>query len=194
MVQPSSIEELLEWNKKWAARMQIEHSHIFKPGPQTPPFLWIGCIDSRVPETTIFDMLPREFLTHRNMANVLPANDLSSLSVLQFAVETIEVKHIIICGHTNCGGVNAALGPVSPNPTAVDYWVQNVRKVLTDNKAEIESLPDLSDKKYRLVELNIAAQVQNCCQNSYVKKAIDSKKLEVHGFLYDVSSGYCKVV
>jgi len=188
-------DSLLKRNEDWARRM---HPGLFArtATQQTPSILWIGCIDSRVPETTIFDLLPGDIFSHRNIANLLPPDDLSSLSVLEFAVgtSTLGVQHVIICGHTNCGGVNAALKDRNPNSPSVAYWVDNIRKVVDEHQDELDSIPDLEDRKRRLVELNVAAQVRNCHQNAHVGVAITQRGLKVHGFVYDVARGRCRVL
>jgi len=187
-----SIESLIARNKDWSQRLSALRPGLFPTlaNGQHPQILWIGCSDSRVPETSLLDLLPGEVFVHRNIANLVPTGDLSSLSVIQYAVEVLQVKHIIVCGHTSCGGVTAAL---SQNKYGlVDTWLQNIRDVRAAHKEELSEIKNLADRVERLVELNVIAQVNAVRRNQNVVEAISERGLEVHGFIYDVGKGLVK--
>lgn len=129
---------------------------------------------------------------HRNIANVLPANDLSSLSVLQYAVEVLEVKHIIVCGHYGCGGVLAAMGNTKLG--LIDNWLKHIRDVRARHREELELIKDPAKKAKRLVELNVVAQVHSVKRNSNVLEAMKRRGLKVHGFVYDVGTGHVNLM
>jgi len=147
-----------------------------------------------VPETNILDLLPGEVFVHRNIANVVPYGDLSSLSVIQFAVEHLKVQHIIVCGHYGCGGVNAALGDDKLGLAFVDIWIAHVRDVRAKHMAELNAIPDLQQRRNRLVELNIIAQIQHLKRLSNVQAAIKTRGIQIHGLVYDVGSGNARLL
>lgn len=184
---------LLERNNAWADRMNTARPALFPTNGQgqSPQILWIGCSDSRVSDGCI-DLLPGEVFVHRNIANVVPNGDLSSLSVLQYAVTVLKVKHIVVCGHYECGGVLASLGKQKLG--LIDNWLKNIREVKARNKRELDSLPDLKAKANRLSELNAVAQATNVKRNDMVKEAIESGQLQVHAVMYDVGTGLLKEV
>jgi len=157
---------------------------------QAPQILWIGCSDSRVPETTVLDLQPGEVFVHRNIANLIPAGDLSSLSVLQYAVEVLQVKHIIVAGHYGCGGVNAALE--NRKLGLIDAWLRGVREVRNKYKAELEKCGSEKERSDRLVELNVQEQVASLLKNANVLDAVEERGLEVHGWVFDIATGKCK--
>jgi carbonic anhydrase len=156
---------------------------------QSPQILWVGCSDSRVPETTILDLLPGDVFVHRNIANVLPSTDLSSLSVLQYGVEVLQVQHIIVCGHYGCGGVNAAL--TNHKLGLIDNWLRNIREVRAKYHEQLEGLSP-KEQSNRLVELNVVEQVRSVLKNANVQEAIEVRGLEVHGWVYDIATGECR--
>lgn len=156
---------------------------------QSPEILWIGCSDSRCPETTILGLQPGDVFVHRNIANILVPTDLSSLSVIQYAVEYLKVKHIVVSGHTKCGGVAASLG--NKKLGLIDTWLLPLRALRRDNLKLLESLePDQAALK--LVELNVRAGVKVLEENPTVIDAISERGVKIHGVIYDVGSGELK--
>jgi carbonic anhydrase len=155
---------------------------------QSPRYLWIGCADSRVPANEIVGLAPGELFVHRNVANVVPHDDLNSLSALQYAVDVLRVSHVIVCGHYGCGGVQAAMNP--PTGTMIDSWIGPIRRVYDAHRAEIDGLPDLGSRRRRLCELNVAAQVQSVCETDIVTAAwTRGQAVVVHGWIYDLHDG-----
>ena len=154
---------------------------------QAPEYLWIGCSDSRVPANEICGLLPGELFVHRNVANVVVHSDLNCLSVMQFAVDVLKVRHIIICGHYNCGGVTAALQNLSLG--LIDNWLRHVQDVYRQHCADIDPLPE-NKQRARLCELNVLEQVINASRTTIVKSAWQREQaLSVHGLIYDVKDG-----
>lgn len=153
---------------------------------QSPQILWIGCADSRCPETTILGLEPGEIFCHRNIANILVPNDINSLSVIQYAVQFLKVKHIIICGHTSCGGIAAALN--NKKLGLIDTWLMPLRALRRENLHLLESL-EYPDRSLKLVELNVRAGVEVLFENPVVIDAIAERGLEVHGLIYNVGTG-----
>jgi len=189
-----SIESLIARNRDWSQRLSALRPGLFPTlaNGQQPQILWIGCSDSRIPETSLLDLLPGEVFVHRNIANLVPTGDLSSLSVIQYAVKVLQVKHIIVCGHTACGGVTAAL--TQNKHGLVDAWLQNIRDVRAAHKVELSKIADTAKRIERLVELNVIAQVNAVRRNENVADAIEERGLQVHGFVYDVGTGLAKVL
>jgi carbonic anhydrase len=187
------LDDLLCRNHEWAQRTAETNPALFPALAvgQSPKILWFGCSDSRVPETTVLDLMPGEVFVHRNIANILPSTDLSSLSVLQYAVEVLQVQHIIVCGHYACGGVNAALGQKKLG--LIDSWLRNVREVRAKYEKELEGLSQKEQSK-KLVEFNVIEQVRSVLKNANVQEAIEERGLEVHGWVYDVGCGECHVL
>ncbi|EPS40810.1 hypothetical protein H072_5305 [Dactylellina haptotyla CBS 200.50] len=183
------IEALLQRNEHWSSSVTKKYPELFPSlaSTQKPQIMWFGCSDSRVPETTILNLLPGEVFVHRNIANCLPTNDLSSLSVLQYAVEVLKVKHIIVCGHYGCGGVAAACGQKKLG--LIDVWLKNIRDVRARHMEELEAIKDPESRIRRLVELHTKAQVHNVLHNANVIEAMRERDLKVHGFVYDVANG-----
>jgi carbonic anhydrase len=151
--------------------------------------LWIGCADSRCPETTILGLNPGDVFVHRNIANILIPTDLSSLSVIQYAVEYLKVKHVVICGHTSCGGIAAALG--NKKLGLIDTWLMPLRQLRRENLALLESMPE-KERGLKLVELNVRNGVDLLTDNPVVLDAINERGLKVHGLIYDVGTGELK--
>lgn len=182
-------------NRAWAAEKLSEDAYYFEnlAKDQRPEYLWIGCSDSRVPANEIIGAEPGELFVHRNVANMVVHTDLNLLSVLQYAVEFLEVKHIIVCGHTGCGGVKASL-------TNTDYgllnkWLRNLKDVYRLHKDEVEAETNIDDKVNKLVEMNLIEQVGNVVKTSIVQKAWKQhKRPHVHGWVYEMETGLLRTV
>lgn len=158
---------------------------------QDPTYLWIGCSDSRVPANEIVGLEPGELFVHRNVANIFPHTDFNCLSVLQFAVSILKIKHIIVCGHYGCGGVRAAME--DHHLGLVDNWLRHIRDVYARSKEELDPIDSLKLRFNRLVELNVLQQVLNVCHTTIVQEAWYRKQpLFVHGWVYDMESGKLK--
>ncbi len=185
-----SVEYLLHNNKTWAASTSAEDPSFFArlQDVQNPDYLWIGCSDSRVPANEIVGMQPGELFVHRNLANVVPNADLNSLSVIQYAVEVLHVKHIIVTGHYGCGGIQAAMdGGVLGQ---LDNWLAHIKDVYHQHADEIDAIEDSEDKVDRLCELNVDEQVSNVAKTSVVQRAWrQGLKLSVHGWVYSLEDG-----
>lgn len=183
------LSELLAGNRQWADRMREEHPGFFDKlaAQQTPEFLWIGCSDSRVPANEIVGLLPGEVFVHRNVANIVVHTDFNCLSVLQFAVEVLKVRHIMVVGHYNCGGVRAALQP--QNLGLIDNWLRNIRDIAVKHHDTLQALPE-GERLERLCELNVVEQVHNVCHTTIVQNAwARGQQLAVHGWIYRISDG-----
>ena len=184
------ITPLLANNQAWAARMTAEDPTFFQrlAAQQAPGYLWIGCSDSRVPATQLVDLLPGEMFVHRNVANVVAHSDLNCLAVLQYAVDILQVDHIIICGHYGCGGVEAALHNRSLG--LIDNWLEHVRDVCTKHAMVLAACRDDTQRLQRLCELNVIEQVANICQTTIVQSAWKRGQiLAVHGWIYGLADG-----
>lgn len=189
------IKKLILENRAWAqSHLEDDPQYFSKMAiTQSPKYLWIGCADSRVPESEITNTHPGEIFVHRNIANMVVHTDTNFLSVLQYAVEVLKVPYVIVCGHYNCGGVRAALSNQSMG--LIDNWVRNIKDVLYANFAEIEQVSGEWEKVNRLVELNVMKQVQNVAQTAIVQKSWKESKLpEIHGWVYDLNTGLVKEV
>ncbi len=184
---------LFERNRLWAERMLASDPEFFKRlhKQQSPDYLWIGCSDSRVSANQIVDLDPGEIFVHRNIANVVVHTDLNCLSVIQFAVEVLKVKHIIVCGHYGCGGVKAAME--NHEHGLIDNWLRHIQDVYRVHKNEIDSLPIKNDRYRLLCEKNVIEQVVNVCHTTIAQKAWRKElKLSVHGWIYSVKNGLLK--
>ncbi|KAI9811210.1 MAG: hypothetical protein M1827_005542 [Pycnora praestabilis] len=181
----------LQQNKSWAHQTANEKPELFPTlaSGQHPEILWIGCADSRVPETTVLGMQPGDVFVHRNIANILHYSDLNSQSVIEYAVVHLKVKHIIVCGHTSCGGVNAALA--NGKLGILDAWLLPLRSLRHKHSKQLSSLPQ-KEAALKLVELNVLQGVQTLKENGSVIDAIRERGLAVHGLVYDVGSGELK--
>src|SRR5215204_3461628 len=185
-----SLKNLLEKNKNWAERMKKHEPEFFEKlaGLQTPEYLWIGCSDSRITPATSIGMLPGEMFVHRNIANLVIHTDMNCLSVIQFAVDVLKVKHIIVCGHYGCGGVLAALR--DDKLGLVDNWLRHVQDVRRKHQAQLDALETETQRHNRLCELNVIEQVVNVSQTTVVRDAwARGQALTVHGWIYDVFDG-----
>ncbi|ALM52607.1 carbonate dehydratase [Halomonas huangheensis] len=186
----SDIDNLLANNRAWADRMCQSDPDFFKrlANQQTPEYLWIGCSDSRVPANQIIDLPPGEVFVHRNVANLLHHNDMNALSVVQFAVDVLKVRHIMIVGHYGCGGIRAAV--TGGECGVVDYWLHSVRELYSRYRQDLESLP-LDEQVNRMCELNAEAQVKNLCRTKIIQRAWQrGQELSVHGWVYGLEDGH----
>ncbi|MFP3983160.1 MAG: carbonate dehydratase [Desulfurivibrionaceae bacterium] len=187
------LSDLFENNKKWARRIKESDPDFFTKlsRQQSPEYLWIGCSDSRVPANEIVDLLPGEIFVHRNIANLVIHTDLNCLSVLQFAVEVLKVKHIIVCGHYGCGGVKAALE--NRDHGLIDNWLRNIKDLYRDHQVRVDEIKNEREKINLLCELNVMEQVDNICQTTIVQGAWKSgQNLAVHGWIYSIEDGILK--
>ena len=175
-------------NSTWRRSLAEQDPELFeKLGKgQAPQILWIGCADSRCPETTILGLQPGEIFCHRNIANILTPTDLNSLSVIQYAVQYLKVKHIIICGHTSCGGIAAALD--NKKLGLIDTWLMPLRTLRRENLALLESLTE-KERGLKLVELNVRSGVKVLLENPTVIDAMAERGLAIHGLIYNVGTG-----
>ena len=187
------LPQLFANNRAWAERMKREDPLSFQrlSQTQTPEYLWIGCADSRVPANEIVGLAPGELFVHRNIANIAPPFDTNVHSVLQYAVETLHVKHIIVCGHYRCGGVLAALRDWSGLP--LENWLAHVRAVYRAHKEELDAMADEDLRWRRLCELNVMAQVHAVREAEAVQAAWrKDQPVMVHGWIYDLREGLLK--
>ncbi|TAD93273.1 MAG: carbonate dehydratase [Bacteroidetes bacterium] len=190
-----TYEKLLLENKAWAGEKLMDDPEFFSrlEHLQTPEFLWIGCSDSRVPANEITGTQPGEIFVHRNIANMVVHTDLNLLSVLQYAVEVLQVKHIIVCGHYGCGGIKAAMTQHSFG--IINKWLRNIKDVYRYHRHEIDHLPTEEEKVNKLVDLNVQEQVMNLAKTSIVQKAWkDRNAPHLHGWVYSLHDGLIKSV
>jgi carbonic anhydrase len=188
-----SYERLLLENKAWAAERIEDDPDFFKrlKNIQSPEYLWIGCSDSRVPANEITGTQPGEIFVHRNIANMVVHTDLNLLSVLQYAVEVLKVKHVIVCGHYGCGGVQAAMTKKSLG--IINKWLRNIKDVYRFHREEIDVIQDETERTNRLVELNVQEQVLNLAKTSIIQKAWKEHKApDLHGWVYGLHNGLIK--
>ena len=182
--------ELFENNRRWAAQITAEEPDFFAKlsQQQAPQYLWIGCSDSRVPANQIVGLLPGELFVHRNVANVVIHTDLNCLSVLQYAVDVLHVRHIMVTGHYGCGGVRAAMANAELG--LIDNWLRSIKDVYQQHRAALDAIADDEQRVDRLCELNIAQQVANVCHTTIVQNAWRrGADLSVHGFVYGIHDG-----
>lgn len=190
-----AYEKLLLENKAWAQEKVSDDPQYFErlAHIQTPEFLWIGCSDSRVPANEITGTQPGEIFVHRNVANMVVHTDLNLLTVLDYAVNHLKVKHIIVCGHYNCGGVKAAM--TNHNFGIINKWLRNIKDVYRIHRKEIEAISDAEAKTDKLVELNVQEQVMNLAKTSIVQKAWKhDNRPHLHGWVYGLKDGIIKPV
>ena len=189
----TTISHLFENNKKWAAQITKDNPHFFEglSKQQSPQYLWIGCSDSRVPANDLLGMQPGEVFVHRNIANQVIHTDLNCLSVIQFAVDILKVKHIIVCGHYGCGGIIATLDNKSYG--LIDNWLRHLQDVYRFHEAEMDGLTDEKERVDRLCELNVIEQVANVCNTMTLQNAWLAKHdITVHGVVYNLHDGILK--
>jgi carbonic anhydrase len=185
--------QLFHNNKKWVQKKLDENKDYFKKLAlgQSPEYLWIGCSDSRVPANEITGTEPGEMFVHRNIANMIVHSDMNMLSVLSYAVEVLKVKHIIVCGHYECGGVLAAMG--NKQFGLIDNWLRHIKDVYRNYNVELDAIEDEKLRARRFVEVNIMEQVYDLCKTTIVQNAWErNQPLAVHGWVYDVSDGIIK--
>jgi carbonic anhydrase len=184
------LDDLKANNRRWAARMVENDPGFFKRlvGQQAPEYLWIGCSDSRVPANEIVDLDPGELFVHRNVANLAPPQDANYLSVLQFAVDVLKVKHILVVGHYGCGGIAAAVD--GQRRGLVDHWLHPIREVCQHHKHELDAIPEERARLDRLCELNVIRQVRNVASDVFVQDAwARGQTVCVHGWVYSIETG-----
>ena len=188
-----TLEHLFDNNKQWAERIKSGDPDFFDKlsRQQKPECLWIGCSDSRVPANQIVGLDPGEVFVHRNIANVVVHSDFNCLSVLEFAVEVLKVKHVIVCGHYGCGGVKAA--GENHHLGLIDNWLRHIRDTRQKHDALLSKITNESGRSDRLCELNVVEQVRNVCHTTVVQEAWERKQgLSVHGWIYAVQDGLIK--
>ena len=184
------LDHLKQNNRRWAEGKIASDPDFFRrlERQQAPEYLWIGCADSRVPANEIVGLDPGELFVHRNVANLAPPQDANYLSVLQFAVEVLKVKHILVVGHYGCGGVSAAVD--GKRRGLVDHWLHPIREVFDAHRAELEAIADEGERMNRLCELNVKRQVRNVTSDVFVQDAWSrGQALSVHGWVYALGNG-----
>jgi len=185
--------QLLENNKEWVAKSLESDPDFFNKlaDGQQPPLLWIGCADSRVPANEIIGAQPGEVFVHRNIANMVVHTDMNMLSVLDYAVNVLKVKHVIVCGHYGCGGVKAAMG--NQNIGLIDNWIRHIKDVFRFHNDELVAIKDETKQFDRFVELNVKEQVMNLAKTSIVQNAWKNEQpLHIHGWVYNIKDGIIK--
>ena len=186
----ADLQELLEKNRQWAEEIKAYDPQFFNSlaQQQTPRYLWIGCSDSRVPATQLVGLKPGDMFVHRNVANVVVHTDFNCLSVLQFAVDVLNVSHVIVCGHYGCGGVKAAMDNLQLG--LIDNWLRHVQDVMHKHNEELETIVDDGRRLDRLCELNVNDQVLNVSKTTIVQNAWNrGQELAIHGWIYGISDG-----
>jgi carbonic anhydrase len=185
-----TLPHLFDNNRKWAAQISQTNPSFFAglAGQQSPEFLWIGCSDSRVPANEIIGLLPGELFVHRNVANLVIHTDMNCLSVLQYAVEILKVKHVIVCGHYGCGGVKAAL-ETQPHGL-IDNWLRHIRDINQRRGGDLSRFSTEKERFDRLCELNVIEQVKNVGNTTIIQEAWQKgQKVSIHGWIYAISDG-----
>ena len=188
-------EKLLLENKAWAEEKSLTNPDYFKvlAAQQAPEFLWIGCSDSRVPANQITGTLPGEIFVHRNISNLVVNTDINMLSVLQYAVEVLKVKHVIVCGHYGCGGIKAAMG--NHYYGIINHWLKNIKDVYRMHRDEIDSLKTEDERVDKLTELNVKEQIFNLAKTSIIQKAWkEDNRPHLHGWVYGLNNGIIKPI
>lgn len=188
-----SLKHLFDNNKAWADKIEVDAPGFFKKlsEQQAPEYLWIGCSDSRVPANDIVGLLPGELFVHRNVANMVLHADINCLSVLQYAIDVLKVKHIIVVGHYGCGGIAAAM--TKQRVGFIDNWLRNIKDVYALHRNELEAIADEAARLNRLCELNVIEQVRNVCHTSFVQEAWErGQEITVHGWVYSLRNGRVK--
>ena len=192
-MQKAFYKQLLDNNKAWVeSKLALDPEYFAKLAKgQSPPVLWIGCADSRVPANEIIGAQPGEVFVHRNIANMVLHTDMNMLSVLDYAVNVLKVKHVIVCGHYGCGGVKAAMGNSSIG--IIDNWIRHLKDVYRFHHHELDNIGDEEQRFDRFVELNVKEQVLDLAKTSIVQAAWERKQeLHIHGWVYGVGSGIIK--
>jgi len=190
MPEPHPLSQLIANNRQWASAREQQDPGFFKrlTSQQTPEYLWIGCADSRVPANEIVNLDPGELFVHRNVANVVVHTDLNCLSVLQYAVEVLKVKHVMVVGHYGCGGVAAALSNIKLG--LINNWLRHVQDVSEKYQSRLDGIPENDARVDRLCELNVIEQVTNVCQTTVIESAWErGQDVTVHGWIYRLGNG-----
>ena len=185
-----TLKKIFENNREWADEIRAREPNFFRAlaRKQSPQYLWIGCSDSRAPETQLAGLSPGDMFVHRNIANLVVHTDLNCLSVMQYAVDVLRVRHIIVCGHYGCGGVKAALEGASYG--LIDNWLRHVQDVAAKHSAALDAAADAAARVKLLCELNVVEQVANVCRTTIVQDAWERRqKLAVHGWIYGLDDG-----
>ena len=190
---PNLLDDCFSANRRWASTSVARDPQFFTrlENLQAPDLLWIGCSDSRIPANEIIGRAPGEVFVHRNVANLVEHTDVNCLSVLQYAVDVLKVKHVVVVGHYGCGGVRAAL---STQPLGlIDNWLRHIRDVHLWNREELSAIPDFEARVNRLAELNVEAQVANVCHTTIVQDAwARGQAVTIHGWIYSLADGLLK--
>lgn len=189
----SKLDLLFEKNREWALSVKMSDPLFFEKlaSQQNPDYLWIGCSDSRVPANQIVGLMPGEMFVHRNVANMVVQTDLNCLTVLQFAVEVLKVKHVMVVGHYGCGGVAAAYE--NADNGLIDKWLRNIKDVQQNHQLELDQIKDKTQRLDLLCELNVAAQVSNVCHTTIAQNAWQrGQSLSIHGWIYSLADGLLK--
>ena len=184
-----NVQDIFKNNEEWVSKKLDLNANYFKElaKGQAPEFLYIGCSDSRVTAESMMGAEPGDVFVHRNVANVVSNLDVSARSVINYAVQHLGVNHIVVCGHYECGGVKAAMGDADLG--IINPWLQNIRDVYRLHQTELDGISNESDRYKRLVELNVLEQCMNMMNNADVQKGIESRGLQVHGWVFDIASG-----
>ena len=184
-----SYKRLIDGNRRFSLSKQFEDPEFFKNLSlgQRPEYLWIGCSDSRVPANEVTNTESGQIFVHRNIANLVVHTDMNALSVVEYAVNVLEVKHIIVCGHYGCGGIRAAMG--NDLHGYVDNWLRNIKDVYLKHQRELEAVSDFEKRIDRLTELNVIEQVRNLAKTGTVQKAWKKRALHLHGWVYGINNG-----
>ena len=183
--------KILDNNKKWVEEQLDLDPEFFKDlaKGQQPPLLWIGCSDSRVPANEIIGAEPGEVFVHRNIANMVVHSDMNMLSVLDYAVNALKVKHVIVCGHYGCGGVKAAMGNSSIG--IIDNWIRHIKDVYRFHQQELDAIENEKERFNKFIEINVKEQVMNLAKTSIVQNAWkNGQELSLHGWVYGLNDGY----
>jgi carbonic anhydrase len=184
------IDKIIEGNRSWSETLRAKHPEFFEDlsKQQNPEYLWIGCSDSRVPSTQLVGMNPGEMFVHRNVANVVVHTDLNCLSVIQYAVDVLRVKHIIVCGHYGCGGIKSAMNDSKLG--LIDNWLRHIQDVAEKYEPLLNKIADKHDRLDKLCELNVIEQTINVCQTTVVQSAWErGAEFAVHGLIYSLQDG-----
>jgi carbonic anhydrase len=185
-----SYKRLIDGNRRFSLSKKFEDPEYFKKMSlgQTPEYLWIGCSDSRVPANEVTGTEAGQIFVHRNIANLVIHTDMNLLSVLEYAINYLKVKHVIVCGHYGCGGVNAAM---SNEPHGfVDNWLLNIKNVYNKYRVELDGIKDRDKRVDRLTELNVIEQVKNVAKTTIVQQAWKERPLHIHGWVYGINNGW----
>ena len=189
-------EVLLHDNKHWAARKKAEDPAFFERllHVQSPEFLWIGCSDSRVPPDQITQTEPGEIFIHRNVANLVVNTDVNLMSVVDYAVNHLKIKHVVVCGHYGCGGIKAAMSNTDFNQV-LNMWLRNIKDIYRIHRKELEAIPDEETRVNRMVEINVKEQIFNLAKTAMIQRAwSNDQRPDLHGWVYDLHDGLIKPV